>query len=76
MNDLFTNYIATILTHELTHHPNLFLASKNVRRNFNRTEIIRLITPKGLPLIAKILCVLLKLHAYFLALIGCKLRMH
>lgn len=75
MNDLYTNYIATILTHELTHHPNLFAAAKNIRRSFNKTKIIRLITPKGLPFFAKVLCILLKLHCYFLALAGCKLRM-
>lgn len=75
MNDLYTDFTVSILTHELTHHPNIFQAAKNIRRSFNRTKIVRLITPKGLPLIAKIPVVLLKLHCYHLALLGCKLRM-
>ncbi|MBQ5399552.1 MAG: glycosyltransferase family 2 protein [Ruminococcus sp.] len=75
MNDLFTNYTATILVHELTHHPQVFKAAKNIRRNFNRTKITRLITPKGLPLSAKMLVMFLKLHCYVLALLGTKLHM-
>lgn len=75
MNDLYTNYIATILTHELQHHPSIFIAKKNIRRSFNKTKIIKLITPRGLPLIPKILCILLKLHCYTLALMGSRLHM-
>lgn len=75
MNDLFINYLAYALVHELKHHPDITTAAKNIRRNFNRTKIIELINPKGLPLTAKILYVLLKLHCYSPALLGCKVRM-
>lgn len=37
--------------------------------------VVDLITPKGLPLAAKTLVILLKLHCYRLALLGTKLRM-
>ena len=74
-NDIYTNYIATVLVHELKHQPKISVAVKKIRRSFNRTRLVDLITPKGLPLAAKTLVILLKLHCYRLALLGTKLRM-
>ena len=75
LNDLYTNHIALVLVYELVHNPRVLTAAKCIRTSFNRTKIASLITPKGLPLIAKIPVVLLKLHCYHTALLGCKLRM-
>ena len=74
MNDLYANYIATILTHELTHHPAIREASKNVKRQFGEADVMSFIKAKGLPLSARVLVILLKMKLYSLALLGCKIR--
>lgn len=72
MNDLYANYIATILTHELSHHPGLREASKNIRRQFKEADVMSFVKAKGLPISARVLVTLLKLKLYRLALLGCK----
>lgn len=73
MNDFYINYIGNALNHELLHHPKISEAARNTRKNMKETGIMDYVTPRGLPLSAKILAILLKMHFYRLALLGCKI---
>ena len=73
MNDLYANYIATILTHELSHHPAIPEAARNIRRQFKEADVMSFIKAKGLPFSARVLVRLLKMKLYFPALLGCRI---
>lgn len=75
INDLYANYIAMLLVHELGHHPSVFTAARNIRRQFGETGIMRYVKAAGLPFSARVVIVLLKMRLYLLAVTGCKLHM-
>jgi hypothetical protein len=73
LNDSFIERIALALLHELKHHPAIREAAANIRIQLRETDILRFVTPKGLPFRARTLCILLKLGMVRTALLGCKL---
>ncbi len=73
MNDSFIQRIALALEHELKHHPSIPEAAATIHRQLKETDILRFVTPRGLPFRTRILCILLKFGMVRAALLGCRL---
>ena len=73
MNDLYANYIATVLTHEIKHHPKVCEASKYFRAQLKEHDIVKFVKARNLPLSAWVFVVLLKLKTYELAMLCTKI---
>ena len=73
MNDFYASYCASVVSHDVEHHLNIFKSARNIRKQFHEIDLTKRVKLKGLPFSAWLVIFLLKTHMYFFALLGTKI---